>query len=59
MQLVREARAAQRKIDLDLAVSEGRLQVRQMTAAERAVSDLRRGERAAENAGRSRRSYSS
>ena len=57
MQLVREARAATRKADLDLAVEEGRLHVRQMTPAERKASDVRRHARAAEGAGRSRRSY--
>jgi hypothetical protein len=56
MQIAREARAAQRKVDFDEAVSEGRLQVRQMTKSERAASDIRRGERAAEGeSARSRR----
>jgi hypothetical protein len=43
-QLAREARARDRKTEFDLAISEGRMQVRQMTAAERVESDSRRGQ---------------
>jgi hypothetical protein len=41
------ARRAERRKEMDVAIAEGRLVVRQMTADERAVSDAGAGEREA------------
>jgi hypothetical protein len=50
MQIARDARDAKKKAEFEAALSEGRFTTRQMTASERAASDLRREERAAEGA---------
>jgi hypothetical protein len=50
-----EAKKAARQQDMDAAIADGRLVVRQMTAEERAQSDARRAAATARNGARTKR----